>query len=133
MEFGIAALVGLVLFGLLANRYGYDSRERTDSPEHHLAHWGVSWPDATTAQARPNYPTLALIDRARGVDGPAFAGDPRAAMLEPIARALVDEYWNDSVWTTGFVPEPALRRVIELLHQHQHDRRAFVTPPVQAA
>jgi hypothetical protein len=56
-----------------------------------------------TATNHPQYPTLAAIDRARGVAHQPFATAPNAAALERRARALVDEYWSEMVWLTGLI------------------------------
>ena len=41
----IVILAFLVILGVLANRYGHDSRERPRSPEERLAASGFAWED----------------------------------------------------------------------------------------
>lgn len=46
MEF-LLILTLFVAFGLLATRYGYDSRDGARSREQELASYGVVWPELT--------------------------------------------------------------------------------------
>ena len=57
------------------------------------------------------FPTLALIDRARGDGERRFADQPNAAYLEHLARAVADAYWSESVWLTGIVPAAGFQAV----------------------
>jgi hypothetical protein len=132
MELIAGFILSLIVVGLLASRFGYDSRELFTSPEHRRADLGFARPEAQPSPARPAYPTLALLDRALGPAGPAFATDPMASYLEPIARQIADEYWSDAVWTTGAVPEAALHRVVEMLTRYQRALQS-VTPVVRHA
>ena len=66
-----------------------------------------------------HYPTLALIDRARGAAHPCLAEHPHAAQLEQRARHLADEYWSETVWLTGRVPAAAFDAVCTRLEQEQ--------------
>ena len=59
----------------------------------------------------PQYPTLTLIDRARGDATPTFAQDADAWRLERRARELVEEFWSDTIWVTGTVSAAAFRLV----------------------
>jgi hypothetical protein len=54
--------LGLVVLGVLALRYGYDSRERFQSKEQELACFGMQWPEF---QGRP----LARPVRRLGIQG----------------------------------------------------------------
>ena len=66
-------------------------------------------------QRSPQYPTLALIERALDDGAGAFTGSPHAARLERRARELAGEFWGDSVWLTGLVSEAAFNRVRDAL------------------
>lgn len=63
------------------------------------------------------YRTLALIDRACGDQDWRFADQPNAAHLERVARALADEYWSETAWLTGVVPDAAFRTVCAALER----------------
>src|SRR5215207_9937677 len=117
----IGFVVALAVLGILAARFGQDSRDGLRSEESVLATWGVSScdldpepPGATSALGEP-YPTLAFIERAIGGAGSVLTGSPHAPALEARARELTRECWSDSVWTTGAVSEAAFRRVLSEL------------------
>lgn len=65
------------------------------------------------------YPTLEMIDRALSTYHRGFANSPDAARLEHRARQLVDEYWSETVWLTGRIPEAAVRAVCSTLEQER--------------
>jgi len=117
----VLAVAALAVFAVLALRFGRDSRERYSSPEHALAGYGVTWDDRESDRgdrgsvAGHPYPTLALIEQALGGNPGALTSDPNAAALEVRARELLAEYWSDSAWTTGIVPQQAFDRVISEL------------------
>lgn len=67
----------------------------------------------------PRYPTLELIDRALSSYRRGFADSPDAARLELRARQLVDEYWSETVWLTGRIPEAAFRAVCSTLERER--------------
>lgn len=67
----------------------------------------------------PDYPTLALIDEARSPEHPRLTKHPHAAQLEQRARQLADEYWSETVWLTGRVPDVAFQAVCAGLEQDQ--------------
>ena len=71
------------------------------------------------------YPTLAFIATALGASD-ALIASPEAPALEARARQLVAEYWSDSAWTTGVVPEAAFRRVLAELAPNLLDRDGLV-------
>jgi hypothetical protein len=82
--------------------------EATALPVDGLAIKQVIWAPllAETAGGSPvSYPTLTAIDLARGLDQPAFATDPHAALLERHARAVIEQSWSDLVWLTGVVDQ----------------------------
>jgi hypothetical protein len=127
----IGFVVAIVALGVLAMRFGRDSREGFRSKEQELAASGVTWCELTHEPSVPSavlavgdeppgkrragkepYPTLAFIERALGHTGPVLTTAPNASSLEPRALALVSDYWSDSVWRTGVVPEAAYRRVL---------------------
>src|SRR5262245_121555 len=83
-----------------ANRIA-DPRQRSDPA-------GGPAPTRTTHP----YPTLAFIERALAAPAGVLSGAPDADRLERRARALAAEYWSDTVWLTGVVPEAAFRRVL---------------------
>lgn len=110
------AFTALVVFAIVALRFGRDSREGFRSSEHELAGYGVTWDDLGPSDfvpvVRPPYPTLAFIERALGGSPGPLTFAANAAALEVRARELVAEYWSDTVWTTGIVPQRALERVV---------------------
>ena len=61
------------------------------------------------------YPTLTLIDRALPGSRPPFAEAADGGWLERLARALADEFWGETAWLTGRVPEAAFRSVCDAL------------------
>lgn len=74
------------------------------------------------------YPTLALIDQARGPEHPAFADDPAATSLEERARKLADEDWSEFVWLTGLISGAAFDAVVAALHRDRQARTGAVSP-----
>ena len=144
-------IVGVLIFlGMLAMRFGADSRPSIQSEEHRLAVGNMVW-DAmsrpvadpqpasnitdqamttqvvwvlplgvSAADAASPFPTLAAIDLARGPDQPAFATGPNAALLEELARQVIDQSWSERVWLTGLVDEA---RFNELCNQLDHERQ----------
>ena len=117
----VAFVLGVVVLGVLALRFGQDSREGLRSKEHELASHGVSWADLAADREAPvcprptPYPTLAFIERGLGVADGALTLAPDPERMEVQARSLTREYWSDAVWTTGVVPEAAFRRVLAVL------------------
>jgi hypothetical protein len=84
----------------------------------------------------PTYPTLALIDGARGAEHPRLTEHPHAAQLEQRARQLADAYWSETVWLTGHVSAAAFRAVCEGLAQEQWiepDTVTLIVAPVMTA
>lgn len=63
------------------------------------------------------HPTLAMLDRTRGEIERRFAEQPNAPHLERVARALADEYWSETAWLTGVVPDAAFRTVCAALER----------------
>lgn len=149
----LVAFGSLILFAYLGFRFGYDSRDGVVSSEHGLARLGMRWekaarpaPGAGTGPAetrsapivtlRPQvathdrciFPTLAVIDEARGAGVAPFGSDPHAARLERRARELVAEYWSDSVWFTGLVPGTSFATVCAALEQERASIRGTVHP-----
>ena len=59
----IVAVVILALLGILAQRFGYDSRDDMPSKEHDLSRIGVRW-DAARERMRPPLP----VDTPRPLD-----------------------------------------------------------------
>lgn len=143
-------IVVLVLVGLLALRFGADSRPTIHSAEHRLAATGMVWeaethptgPTVDTAamslasdqspvrvlvRSAPSrnqpsaYPTLHALDGARGPGHRAFATDPDAAALEDRARLPIDRHWSEHVWLTGLIDQARLDLVCTVL---EHDRQA---------
>lgn len=141
-------LVALVSLGLLAMRFGADSRSAIRSDEHRLAASGVAWdPDlrptesnaaitpppmagaegaATMRLVRPqsgntstSYPTLQAIDLARDPGQTAFATDSDAALLEQRARQLIDQHWSELVWHTGLVDQARFDAVCDALERER--------------
>jgi hypothetical protein len=72
------------------------------------------------------YPTLCLLDCARGADHRRFTDDPDALALERRARQLVADYWSDSVWLTGLVSEVSFTTVCEALERERSTSDAEV-------
>jgi hypothetical protein len=112
----IVFVLGFVALGILALRFGKDTREGLWSKEHELASHGMSWTDVVEARPMPahqtdSFPTLAFIERALATPR-ALTTRPDAASLEVRARSLTAAYWSDHAWLTGVVPEPACRRVL---------------------
>jgi hypothetical protein len=115
----IGFVLGFLALGLLALRFGKDSREGLRSPEQDLAARGMNWADLATDQRSPirqaaSLPTLSFIERALASPG-ALTARPDGASLEVRARVLTAAYWSDLGWITGIVPEPAFRRVLDEL------------------
>ena len=119
----IAFVLGFVVLGALAVRFGQDSREGIHSKEHEFAAHGVTWTDLATdrpapkpAAASPNpkpvCPTLDFIERALATAAGTLTASPDAARLEARAQELAADYWSDAVWTTGVIPAAAFRRVL---------------------
>jgi hypothetical protein len=109
----IGFVVALAILGLLAARFGRDSRQGLRSKEHELAAYGVTWADLGHGPAGTEaYPTLAFIEGALGQGTRVLTTAPDAPALEVRARALAAEYWSEAVWTTGVVPAAAFRRVL---------------------
>jgi len=71
------------------------------------------------------YPILSAIDRARDDGRPGFAEDSDAARLEQLARRLTEQFWSETAWVTGFVPERAFCFVCQVLERERTaaDRR----------
>lgn len=132
MEVIAAFVLALIVLGALALRFGYDSRDQGFSVRQELAHLAPSQPSRTDVSQTP-YPTLALIDRLLGERSPRFACCRHAEALEGLARSLTAEYWSDSVWSTGAIQEPALRRVVDILSQRRADLDRFAGTPSHAA
>lgn len=144
----IIPLVALFSLGLLAIRFGADSRPAIRSDEHRLADAGVMWPSepiatsaapasrpdtpqvrhvlwtsAPTARRRssvPTFPTLEALDRAREPGSDPFATDPNAARLEGRARQLTDEHWSEWVWLIGRVDQARFDLVCNALDHERH-------------
>jgi hypothetical protein len=72
------------------------------------------------------YPTLAMIDTARGPEALPFASDLHAGELETRARALADEYWSEGVWLTGLIAPSQLLAVTDRLEQFRAELRSRV-------
>lgn len=126
----ILAVAALAVLGVLALRFGVDSRPGFESSERTLAGRGVArdtTPRDTTRHSEPTilispvpaatepYPTLRVIDAARGEGIPPLAEDPNAAQLELRARELTDEYWSETAWLTGHVPHMSFEKVAAAL------------------
>ncbi|HYI26136.1 MAG TPA: hypothetical protein VD767_12065 [Thermomicrobiales bacterium] len=145
-------VVALVAVGLLALRFGADSRPTVRSAEHRLAATGMTWDVETrpasisakavapVARADPvishlawtpvppanpasPYPTLRALDRARDPGESPFATDPDAAFLEQRARHLIDQHWSERVWLTGFVDCARFERLCGTLERERQDRQ----------
>jgi hypothetical protein len=115
----LAVVFGFAVLGLLALRFGADSREGLRSHEQELAARGMTWSDLAADRQAPAHqteslPTLAFIERALAAPR-TLTTRPDAALLEARARDLTAAYWSDLVWITGVVPEPALRCVLAAL------------------
>lgn len=146
-------VVALVTLGLLAHRFGADSRPAIRSEEDRLAATGMIWESAagtpTPALSNPAgpavkadpvvshlvwtpvpagspaspFPTLHALDRARDPGRAPFATDPDAAFLEQRARHLIDRHWSERVWLTGFVDRARFERLCDTLERERQDRR----------
>ncbi len=145
-------VVVLVTLGLLAHRFGADSRPTIRSAEHRLAATGMIWdaetrpapittkPATPTAKADPvvshlvwtpvpaaspasPFPTLRALDRARDPGKSPFATDPDAAFLEQRARHLIDQHWSERVWLTGLVDRARFERLCGTLERERQDRK----------
>ncbi|MGH2535279.1 MAG: hypothetical protein ACRDJW_23705 [Thermomicrobiales bacterium] len=81
--------------------------------------------------AEDRYPILSTIDRARDDGRPEFAEDPNAARLEQLARALTEQFWSDTAWVTGFIPERAFSFVRETLERERTAMTLVVTVPAE--
>jgi hypothetical protein len=145
----IGFVMAIVAPGVLALRFGQDSRDGFRSKEHELAADGATWRDLTRDRSttaapfavpaagdeppgeRPvgteRYPTLVFIERALGPAARALTTAPDARALEVRARELVAEHWSDSVWTTGIVSEAAFRRVLAELAPNVVDANVDVS------
>jgi len=143
-------LVALVTLGLLAHRFGDDSRPTLRSEEDRLAATGMIWdssagtpgpvdtnPIPPEVKADPvvshlvwtpvpagspaaAFPTLQALDRARDPGRAPFATDPDAAFLEQRARHLIDHHWSERVWLTGLVDRARFDRVCDTLERDRH-------------
>jgi hypothetical protein len=69
------------------------------------------------------YPTLAMIDRARGATAPAFESDLHAAALESLARALATDVWPSDAWLTGMISPAMLDAVVTRLDVERQEMR----------
>jgi hypothetical protein len=122
-------LVILVTVAALAKRSDGNSRPTIHSKKHRLANPGVTWDGSRSQVTAPTtdvterddklhvrqvmwvpvlenaaqFPTLRWLDAACEPGRAAFAADPNAALLEPLARELVDERWSEYAWLTGQV------------------------------
>lgn len=65
----------------------------------------------------PRYPMLEMIDQARGELVSPFANDVHATLLEQLAFALANRYWNELAWATGDIPAGAFHRVCNELER----------------
>jgi hypothetical protein len=128
----ILVVAVLAALGVLALRFGVDSRQGFESPEHVLASRGVVRDDTPGIPARrdeptiliapvpaagESYPTLRAIDVARGEGIPPLAKDPNAPRLESRARDLTDQYWSETAWLTGRVPHRSFETVAAALER----------------
>lgn len=89
MEFVLITVV-LSLLGLLANRYGYDSRVRSQSPEERAAAHGMRWGAVNEATTEDQLPATdrwrawltRLVPRRAG--GPGLTAYPEDAVWAPL-------------------------------------------------
>jgi len=124
LVFAVAALTALAV---LALRFGVDSRPATALPGHpreRSESFDISTPERPRSEPLPigsqlaaPFPTLAMLDRARGNEARPFAEAPNAAHLEDRARELIALYWSDTAWLTGIVPYAVFSRVCEELER----------------
>lgn len=135
----LIAVVTLVALGLLARRFGADSRPALRSEEHRFALAGMLWdaparPHAPVvrsllweptfvAGASPSFPTLRALDRARDPGQPLFATDPDAERLERRARQLTDQHWSEFAWLTGRIDQGRFDLVCDALDRERRDLR----------
>jgi hypothetical protein len=130
----VLAVAALAALGLLALRFGVDSRPGYETPESQLASSGVVWDKASTSasaavepmilisrvpEASDSFPTLRVIDVARAGGIPPLAADPNATTLEIRARQLTDEFWSEHAWLTGRVPHGRFERVVASLEKER--------------
>lgn len=73
------------------------------------------------------YPTLCLLDQARGPAHRPFADDLAAPALERRAQQLVADYWSGNVWLTGHVSRVALTTVCDALERERSLSDAAIT------
>jgi hypothetical protein len=82
------------------------------------------------------FPILAFIDQSLNSGHSQFADTPYAPQLEQYARVLTEQYWSDSVWTTGLISEAALCHICDALERERRllaDREDLVTDTVSTA
>ena len=145
----LVPLVAVISLGLLAIRFGVDSRPGIRSHEHDLVDSGMFrdassqpavmtrtaaaaadgpaikqlvWAQTLPAQSgSPSspYPMLRALDLARDPGQPAFATDPNAALLETRARQLTDLYWSELAWLTGLIDKAQFDAVCDALERER--------------
>ena len=81
----IVAVAALVALGVLALRFGVDSRDGFRGKDQELASYGVSWSDLTRDQGRagPNRPNRPVATAARRVVGSFLVGLGRRLQGRP--------------------------------------------------
>ena len=148
MELALPVLA-LIAIGLLAPRFGADSRPGIASTGHDLA-WTDPDPNPTPAPrstisrarrtyltgagipvrspsgiapepstASDAYPLLGALDRAAGLGAAPLARDRCAARLERAARALTDQRRSENVWLTGMVDQKRFDAVRSVLDRQR--------------
>jgi len=125
----IAFVLGFVVVGALALRFGPNRRAGAWCQDQAVAAHGLTWagskPDrdapAPTPPLGQPYPTLTFIERTLGTAAGTLTTAADAGRLEARARELTTEYWSDAVWTTGMVPDAAFRRVLTELAPALHE------------
>lgn len=145
----LVALAAILCLGVLAIRFGADSRPRLRSHEHRLADSGMAWdplsrptvpptaisppahmaadgpvigalePGTTSGAGSTAFPTLQAIDLARDPGQPAFATDPNAAQLEQRARHLTSQHWSEFAWLTGAIDKARFDAVCDALERER--------------
>ena len=137
MELALLVLA-LIAIGLLAPRFGADSRPGIVATGHdlawtdpdpnpspaprptisrarraHLAGAGIPVRSPTGIAPEPStaseiYPILGALDRAAGLGAAPLARDRCAARLERTAHVLTGERWSEHVWLTGLIDQRRL-------------------------